>query len=191
MLKFVVGLLALSAAVPSALAAITITGPSSQAYWVANTSNVISWNYASGDPDPISIVVTNENTTTLNGAFSIAEFVSVSAQTFTVTNVTLKTGSGYVVNFVNGSNPSQVYASSEGFEVKPGGTAPYGSSVVTISGSVSTSLPASSRTSSSSAAASSSAASNGALSAYNLPNAGLTSVVGIMGAVVGALLCTV
>ena len=82
----------------------------------------------------------NEDVTVLNGAFSIKEYVDISLevpypfrevshevftvdpQSFTVTNVTLKTGSGYSVEFVNPANASNVYAIGPKFEVKPAGS---------------------------------------------------------------------
>ena len=43
-------------------------------------------------------------------------------QSFTVTNVTLRVGQGYQVEFVNPLNESQVYATSQTFSVMPGGS---------------------------------------------------------------------
>jgi hypothetical protein len=82
------------------IATISITSPSSSSYWfvtssvhclalltslfllsrVQNVSNVIDWTYNSGDPNPVDIIVTNGNNQTLNGDFSIAQFVQVSDQ---------------------------------------------------------------------------------------------------------------
>ena len=83
----------------------------------------------------------NSNVDTLNGAFSVDEYVDVSSQvwckttrlffkfplnfepqSYTVTNVTLKIGSGYAVEFVNPTNYSDVYAISSRFEVKAAGS---------------------------------------------------------------------
>lgn len=47
---------------------------------VQNASNTITWQFSSGDPSPIDILVVNSNNATLNGAFSIARFVNVSIQ---------------------------------------------------------------------------------------------------------------
>jgi len=47
---------------------------------VANHSNTITWTYTSGDPTPVSIVITNSVNSTLNGLFFIAEFVNVVEQ---------------------------------------------------------------------------------------------------------------
>jgi len=108
----------------TALATISITGPSDTAYWVEFTSNNISWSFTEGDPNPVSIIVTNSNETFLNGEFSIAEFVDLSPKSFTVTNVTLKVADGFQVSFVNPTNHSQVYATSNTFSVKAPGTTP-------------------------------------------------------------------
>ena len=43
-------------------------------------------------------------------------------QSFTVTNVTLRVGQGYQVEFVNPLNESQVYATSQSFSVMPQGS---------------------------------------------------------------------
>ncbi|TFY80222.1 hypothetical protein EWM64_g3790 [Hericium alpestre] len=102
------------------IADIHITGPSSNAYWVQNISNTISWTYSPGDPSPVDIIVTNTENTTLNGEFSIAQFVN----TFTVTNVTLRPGSNYQVVFASTNNHSQIFANSTNFDVKPPGTSP-------------------------------------------------------------------
>ncbi|KAG8908227.1 hypothetical protein FRB99_008292 [Tulasnella sp. 403] len=127
--KSFVAALAVLAVAPVA-SAITVTGPSSEKYWVFGSSNQITWTYSQGDPNPVTITVTNQNTEFLNGNFSIAQFVSVSQESFTVTNVTLRPATGYVVNFINSQN-SSILASSSPFEVKPAGTPPYGSVVFT------------------------------------------------------------
>jgi len=107
-----------------ALATIQITGPDASDYWVQNTSKTITWSYNKGDPSPISIVILNDDANVLNGGFSISEYVDVSLESFTITNVTLKTGTGYSVEFVNPSNHSDVYATGPKFEVKAAGTPP-------------------------------------------------------------------
>ncbi|KAF8491935.1 hypothetical protein JB92DRAFT_2752504, partial [Gautieria morchelliformis] len=107
-----------------ASATITITGPSANSYWVQNATNTITWEFTQGDPNPVTITVTNPNSTFLNGAYAIAERVDLSNKTFTVTNVTLNVHPGYVVNFVNGSNITQVYAQSGAFSLMAPGSKP-------------------------------------------------------------------
>jgi hypothetical protein len=48
--------------------------------------------------------------------------VQLCAQSYTVTNVTLKVGSGYSVEFVNPSNYSNVYALGSQFQVEAAGS---------------------------------------------------------------------
>jgi len=122
----------LIALLPSVINAVTIVGPSTDRYWVFGTSNQITWNYGVGDPTTVSITVTSQNAGVLNGVFNIAEYVSISDGSYTVTDVTLKPDTGYIVNFVNPSNGSDIYASSSTFEVKAAGTAPYGATVYTV-----------------------------------------------------------
>lgn len=45
---------------------------------VQNTSNTIHWSFNSGDPSPVDIIVVNGYNATLNGPFSIAQFVDTS-----------------------------------------------------------------------------------------------------------------
>ncbi|KAF9780317.1 hypothetical protein BJ322DRAFT_332533 [Thelephora terrestris] len=130
-----------------ALATIQITSPNTNDYWVQNTSKSITWTYAKGDPTPISIFIVNSDVNVLNGAFSVDEYVDVSTQSYTITNVTLNSGTGYAVEFVNPSNYSDVYAISPRFEVKVAGTPPSSS---TPAGSSSSSGPGSSSSTSSS-----------------------------------------
>jgi len=115
-----------------ATSAVTVTFPASDKYWVYGDSNSIYWTYNNGDPSPVSITITNPGV--LSGPFSIAENVQTADQVYTVTNtnVTLTPTTGYIVNFVNSTNPSQIYTSSPSFEVKPAGTLPYGATVFTV-----------------------------------------------------------
>jgi len=133
-----------------ALATITITNPNSNVYWVQNTSKTITWTYQSGDPTPISITIINSDSTVLNGPYSVDEYVDVSTQSYTITEVTLKVGSGYSVQFVNPRNGSDIYATSGTFEVKAPGTPPASTSASGGSGGSGSGSPSSSTATSSS-----------------------------------------
>ncbi|KAH9924239.1 hypothetical protein B0H21DRAFT_764936 [Amylocystis lapponica] len=154
----------------SPAATIDITGPSSSGYWVQFTSNVITWTYTSGDPNPISIIVSNSNNSYLNGDFSISQYVDVSTQS---TNVTLVTGPGYSVEFVNPANSSDVYATSNSFSVMP----------PAVPAAAATSSAASSSTSSSPSGTSSGSSTSGTSpsspSSSTSPNAALRAAVGV------------
>ncbi|CDO77492.1 hypothetical protein BN946_scf184902.g26 [Trametes cinnabarina] len=174
-MRFSLAALALPIAVTNAL---QILSPSSSSYWVQNTSNTITWQFSQGDPSPISITVVNANNATLNGAFSIANFVNVSTQTFTVTNVTLRPGDHYQVQFVNTSNITQVFAHSDDFSVKPPGTAPapvVSASATSSGASASSTAPSGTSSTSSASASAQGNSKNGAIS--------LTSSQGVFGVI--------
>ncbi|KAL5533130.1 hypothetical protein ACEPAF_4906 [Sanghuangporus sanghuang] len=186
--------LALLAAASSALA-ITIDTPSPESYWVQNTSNTISWSFSSSDPNPVDIIVSNSNSSYLNGNFSIATSVDLSNGTFTVTNVTLVVASGYTVSFLNISNSDQVYASSEQFEVKASGTTPASVSSASASptatsagGTASGSASSGSASGSGSASAASSTESSAALRTLGGELPTLPVLIGAGLAVAGGLL---
>jgi len=166
--------------------ALSISSPSPSAYWVQNTSNVINWSFSSGDPNPVDITVTHTNSSILNGAFSIARNLDASNGTFTVTDVTLRVAQGYVVNFVNGTNSSQIFASSQQFDVKKPGTAPAAGANATSSASGSSP----SATSPSSGSASGSATQTSSRGAASSGAAVRTNAGGFLGNGVPALVGT-
>ncbi|TCD60698.1 hypothetical protein EIP91_009651 [Steccherinum ochraceum] len=167
----------------TAVAAIDITGPSASSYWVQMTTNNITWNFGSSDPNPVSIIVTNANDTFLNGPFSIAEFVDLSPKSFQVTNVTLKEADGYQVLFVNPTNHSQTYATSNTFGVKAPGTspAPQAASSNTTSSSASGSTASSTAPSSTGSNAPTTAANNSGAVQISAGVFGVVTCAGIAG----------
>ncbi|PIL25804.1 hypothetical protein GSI_11554 [Ganoderma sinense ZZ0214-1] len=174
MVSFKLAALALPVAVANA---ITILGPSETNFWVQNQTNTITWQFNAGDPSPININVVNANNQTLNGAFAIASFVNVSVQTVTVTNVTLRPGDGYVVEFVNTTNPAQIFANSSTFTVKsPGSQAAPTATLSSSAASGSATSPSNSSASGSSSASSTQAAA-GANGAVTLASAGILGVI--------------
>ncbi|PCH43183.1 hypothetical protein WOLCODRAFT_25771 [Wolfiporia cocos MD-104 SS10] len=171
----------------AALAEITITGPSASEYWVQYTSNTITWTYSSGDPSPIDIVVFNEHNVTLDGNFSIAQYVDVSTQSFTVTNVTLVVGDDYAVQFVSPLNHSVIYATSQYFSLMAPGTkaAPTSaaaSASASASGSGTASGSAASGTSPSTSSGSASATHSSSASSRNLATSTSQAVYGLIAA---------
>jgi len=111
----------------------------------------------------VDIIVTNSNSATLNGAFSIARGVPVSSESFTVTDVTLVVGTGYQVSFVSPTDATQVLAQSPNFEVKVAGTSPAPTSTpTTATAAASGTLSGSSTTASGTATSTSSTKKNSA-----------------------------
>jgi len=118
--NLIVAFVSAVALVPSVLA-VQITSPNSEAYWVYGVSNTISWTYSAGAPTTISIFITNPDSSALNGPFAVAENVPIAQQSVTVTQVTLRPDDGYIVNFVDATNTTDIFAQSSGFTVKPQG----------------------------------------------------------------------
>jgi len=143
--NLIVAFVSAVALVPSVLA-VQITSPNSEAYWVYGVSNTISWTYSAGDPTTISIFITNPDSSALNGPFAVAENVPIAQQSVTVTQVTLRPDDGYIVNFVDATNTTDIFAQSSGFTVKPQGSLAYGvtwivSSSFTTSGGLTLAFP--------------------------------------------------
>jgi hypothetical protein len=178
---FFKALLTCALAIAPVLADISVLSPDADHYWVFGTNNSVTWNYKSGDPEQVTVVIHNSNDNTLHGDFDIAEYVPVSQKSVEITEVTLKPASGYSVLFVNPKNHSQVYATGPEFEVKPKGTKP----VAAATGSVDNGGGSSANSTSSGAAPSSSSAANGASSAF-APHWTLVSTI-VGAAVAGAL----
>ncbi|KAI0093063.1 hypothetical protein BDY19DRAFT_989741 [Irpex rosettiformis] len=184
-MRFILAALAL---LPSAFATLKLNQPNAQSYWVQNTSNTINWQFTSGDPSPVDILVVNADNSTLNGPFSIAQFVDTSTMSFTVTNVTLKVGTGFEVQFVSPQNHTQVYATSPNFDVKAPGTAPPPS---TTGNGTSTSSGNSTASSVSSAAVSATTSAKRPPPALNNGAMSVFGVQGIFGIVVACAVASV
>ncbi|KAH7107632.1 hypothetical protein BKA62DRAFT_141124 [Auriculariales sp. MPI-PUGE-AT-0066] len=115
---------ALSLATLALCAYVDILGPDSDSYWIQFTENNITWAWEKGDVENMSIFISHPDSSVLNGNFTIAEYTAADQHQFTVTNVTLRVAKGYIINFYEAKNPSNVLATSVPFEVKPEGTKP-------------------------------------------------------------------
>jgi len=146
-------------------------------WWVAKSSNTLSWNCQQSQVQNFTIVLTNSNVTILNGALPIIAIENNfdCSKTITQQQADLPIATGYKVQLANPLNNTQVYAESDFFEIKPLGSAfPDPSSTPTAGGSTSS-------TGSSTAGASptgDSSSKNGAISAKSSV-AGLTGVAGV------------
>ncbi|KAH9922203.1 uncharacterized protein B0H18DRAFT_879565, partial [Fomitopsis serialis] len=161
--------------------AITILAPSDSEYWVQNQTNTITWDYTPGDPNPIDIVVSNTQNTTLNGNFSIAQYVNLTTQV-SPTNVTLVTGGNYQVSFVDPANASVVYATSGTFSVDaPGTSAAPSVSPSSVSSSASGSAASSTSPSSSGSSASTSNSASAAPAQLGMSAGGVMGVIAACG----------
>ncbi|THH05601.1 hypothetical protein EW145_g4678 [Phellinidium pouzarii] len=137
-------------------------------WWVANEENNVVWNCKDSQFDNFTILLKNSNPAVLSGADAI---VSIQqnfdcSETLTTQQANFTAATGYTLLLANTLNSSDVYASSDPFEVKAQGSAYPASSATPVADSTSTS--SSSASTSSSSGSSSSSQTSGALTV--LPN---------------------
>jgi len=119
----VLTLLSLLAA--SARATITISNPSSASYWVnATANNSLTWSSTANDPSIFHAYVIHDGNTSFQGAYAIANNVQTALGSVNVPVLNLVADTGYQIIFGNISNISDVYATSQSFEIKIQGTTP-------------------------------------------------------------------
>jgi len=146
-----------------AQAQLTIDNPSSSRWWVADSQNTLSWSCKTSPYTNWTVLITNQTPTTFNGPLAlIAVQYNYDCSKTMIPGAELKAATGYVMNFANTLNSSDIWASSEPFEVKVvGSTYPAQETVSEIDASATGSAnPSSTGTGSSS---SSTQASNGAV----------------------------
>jgi len=157
-----------------------ITQPSSSIWWVAESQNVMAWD-CQADPSISNFTVLINNTTpaVLSGSLAIISQLdnNICSYALSQSQVNQAAATGYMLVFANPLNNSDVYATSELFEIKALGSAyPTTSSSLAASGTA---------TSSSSSSATPSTAA--ALGAHNPSSIGLAGVMGLLvAAVLGA-----
>ncbi|KAL7414528.1 hypothetical protein BDY24DRAFT_385514 [Mrakia frigida] len=149
--SFLLPLLALAG---SALAELQIVRPGTASWWVANSQNTVQW--VGLDPAIFAISVFNSNITLLSSGSAVIQTQNNAYDlSFTLTPF-LNVGTGYTIKLHNTTDPTDVFATSEPFEVRPQGTA-YPPVIST--------LPSTSSASPSSTAGSNSASTTGAAAA--------------------------
>ncbi|KAF8799565.1 hypothetical protein BYT27DRAFT_7263881 [Phlegmacium glaucopus] len=160
-----------------ARAALQITSPSSSIWWVAKSTNVMAWNC--NDPSVtvtnFTVLINNVDPKLLLGplAFIAIQESFQCSVTVSQDQVSQPVGTGYTLLFANPFNNTDVYATSEQFEIKPLGSL-YPTQVTSSSSLASGTGSA--------AAASGTAASTtgGALSAQSPSFMGLAGVLGLL-----------
>ncbi|KAG8907165.1 hypothetical protein FRB99_005137 [Tulasnella sp. 403] len=152
-----------------ASAKISILAPSSTYWWVANSQNLYSWTCGTSNNDGytnFTVLVTNQNTAVLSGPLALVAIQwDYDCSILLPAVASLNPGSGYILQFGDVYNQTNIIASSEPFEIKPQGSAyaPQPSNVPSATVTAGTNATASS-TASSSPTHSSSAMSMGHLS---------------------------
>jgi hypothetical protein len=107
----------------SAQAALTITAPSSSHWWIAESVNNIEWNCGNGNPSSYTVMITNSDVKVLTSPLAIVGVLNDFICSFSYTPGTeLRAAPGYTLSLTNPLNNTQIYASSEVFEIKPKGS---------------------------------------------------------------------
>jgi len=138
-------------------AQLSVTSPNANVWWVAGTSNTLAWTCNSSPYQTYTILLANSNPTILSSPLAIiaVENNYDCSKTVTPQQSSQSAGTGYTVQLANPLNSTDVYASSEPFEIRAANSA-----------FPSTSSGAGSATGSSTSASASSTGTSGALAHY-------------------------
>ncbi|CAE6416368.1 unnamed protein product [Rhizoctonia solani] len=117
-LKSVFSLVAFWVALASAQQ-LTITEPSSDRWWVAQSINTLRWNCEQTTYTNWTVLITNPDVTILSGPLALIAIQWNYDCSKTITpGEQLKPATGYVMQFANALNSTDVWATSQPFEVK-------------------------------------------------------------------------
>nr|CAG8614187.1 15859_t:CDS:10 [Entrophospora candida] len=105
-------------------AEIKIVSPSSKYYFVSGGNNSVIWTFDKTiDPKVFSAYLNNPDIASLKD-FAILSATDIALGTAAVSIPTSLINTGFVIKFTNIYNISDIYATSEPFEIKPAGTTP-------------------------------------------------------------------
>ncbi|EJT99940.1 hypothetical protein DACRYDRAFT_23478 [Dacryopinax primogenitus] len=124
-----------SATAAAVFAQLTITSPSSSIWWISKEAGNLAWtcNTAPSTETTWTVMITNPNTQLLTDELAIiAEQPNYDCSV--LYTPTLNAGTGYQIIFVNPINTTEIWASSDVFEIKPQGSA-YAVTSLSASGS--------------------------------------------------------
>jgi len=160
----------------AAAADLIITVPSSTQYWVAKSSNVLTWDCKHNPFNNFTVLIANLNTSILPASLAFIAIQENDQCSIVVPQdlVNQPADTGYTILFANTLNNSAVYTTSELFEIKPLGSL-YPNQVASLS---STASGTAGTTSSPSATSTKS----GALGMYSPSFIGLAGVMGLLAA---------
>jgi len=162
----------------------SIYAPSSSVWWVANSQNVFAWDCnANPGITSFTVLINNVNPAVLEGPLAFIAQLNYTTCSYAVSQyqVNQTVGTGYTLIFGDIFNETNVYATSQEFEIRALGSA-YPTTTTVVSGG-STAMPSSSSSASSSPSPSKAAA----LGAHNPSAIGLAGVMGLLvAAVLGA-----
>ncbi|PBK96433.1 hypothetical protein ARMGADRAFT_1010096 [Armillaria gallica] len=175
-------LAAASALFGAVFADLKVTSPSSDIWWVAQSTNVIAWSCNDSPYSEFTILITNPDTSVLASALAIVAIEPNydCSKVLTQQQVSMPAATGYILQLANPLNSSQVYAASEPFEIKALGAA-YPSTSAAVESATGSLAAASASAASSSASAS--ASGNAASTLKTSVGFGLGAIGAILGLV--------
>ncbi|WOO81029.1 uncharacterized protein LOC62_03G004557 [Vanrija pseudolonga] len=100
-------------------AVLSILAPNSATVWYANNTVPLNWTSAPTDTFPFRAFLSNSNGL-LPNAQQLANELTASQDYARVLLPQLSFGDGFIVTFVNTTNTSQIYATSEKFKIESG-----------------------------------------------------------------------
>ncbi|KAI6006765.1 hypothetical protein EDC04DRAFT_2781842 [Pisolithus marmoratus] len=142
-------LVAAAALVSAASAQLTVTNPSSDSWWVAQSSNTLAWTCNTSPYSNFTVLLANSNPSILVQPIAIIAIEEdyECSKTITQQQSTQPAATGYTVLLANPLNSTDVYATSETFEIKAlGSSYPTTTSASSPSGTSGSSSPSSTGT---------------------------------------------
>jgi hypothetical protein len=104
----------------------TVVSPSSDAWWVAQSTNMIKWSPCMDTADPTVTdftVLINSSTLTQPMAIIAVEAIADCSILVSQDQANQPAGTGYTILLANEVNNSDIFATSQPFEIKPLGSA--------------------------------------------------------------------
>jgi hypothetical protein len=97
----------------------------SSLWWVASSANTLIWDCTDKTHDQFNVVISNPNVNVLTAPLTIIPTLPnyVCSKLITAQQISLPAATGYVVSLTNIFNNSDIYASSQPFEIKALGSA--------------------------------------------------------------------
>jgi len=108
-----------------ALADLQITNPASNLWWVAKSQNVLTWSCKDSSFSSFTVLIGNKDQNVLTAPIAIIGIQNNfdCSKIITQDVASQPAGVGYTILLANPVNISQVYATSQEFEIKPLGSA--------------------------------------------------------------------
>ncbi|KAF9458369.1 hypothetical protein BDZ94DRAFT_1313327 [Collybia nuda] len=108
-----------------ALGEFAITNPSSNSWWVAGSQNVLTWNCKETTLQTFTALIANKDPKVLVAPMAFIGIINNfdCSKTITQDQANQAAGTGYTIQLANPLNSTEVYVTSEEFEIKPLGSA--------------------------------------------------------------------